>query len=217
MPNGWDEFLEKAKRQAALEEPQALQALWTEFLQRIQKSPRAEVLQVLVNAVQKAPLEQRASAALVVASLLAPLEFPPEWEQPRLRVVEALVGVMASLSLDDPGSMLNLVELSSDAHHLILGAGAIFFEVRHLWLTCRREDLRAIANLCDLGLTQMVLALRKELAKRADRPLDGKILDARIQVDAALDRYAQAARAFNSAVGEVVFKFLDLRLGNAEA
>lgn len=213
MPNGWDEFLEKVKRQAALEEPQGLQAIWTEFLQRSQKSPRAEALQMLVQAVQKAPLDQRASVAFVVATLLAPLEFPPEWEQPRLRVVDALIGLMDPLNnFEDANALTGLLESDTESALLVSGAWVVLSNANRLLIMCRREDLRTIAGLCDLGLAQVVLPLRKEFAKRAGRPLDEKILQARIRFEAALDQYAQAARAFNAAVGEVVFKFLDLRL-----
>lgn len=216
MPIGWDAFLERAKQQATSEEPRALQAVWSEFLQRIQVSPRAEALQGLAKAVQKAPLDQRASVAIVVATLLAPLEWPPEWEQHRLQLVGALMGLIDTLNPEAPSTLSPLLESGTESSLLVSGAGVVLSHTNRLLATCRWDELRIISGLCDTGISQVVLVFRKELAKRAKRPLEGRILQARIRFDAAADRYVQAARALNSVAGEVLFKFLDLRLGAPE-
>lgn len=216
MPNGWDEFLENAKRHAASEEPRALQAIWSEFLQRSQSSPRAEALQVLAQAVQKAPLDQRASVAMVVATLLAPMEWPQEWEQHRAQLVAALMELVAMVNREDPGTLMALVESGTEGAILGAGAGVVLSHAARLLLSCRWDDLRTVAGLCDVGLSQAILVIRHEFAKRAGRPLEETVLQARIRFDAAVDRYAQVARALNSAVGEVLFTYLDWRLGGPE-
>lgn len=87
-----------------------------------------------------------------------------------------------------------------------------FTAVQLLSTPCRRDQLRPIARLCDLGLHGIMGTYRSALARERGEALSGPLLDARMRFAAAFDRYAQAARALNSAAGEVLFERLDERL-----
>jgi hypothetical protein len=216
VPNGWAEFLEQAKRQVASEEQTALHAIWSEFVQRSQASPRAEGLQLLIQTVQKAPVDQRASVAVVIAALLEPLEWPLEWEQHRRGLAEALVALGPLMNPKEPSSLPALLEPRPE-EGLLLAAGFFMLScAARLLITCRRDELRMVAHLCDGGFGQSTMTLRLILARKAGKPLEGASLQARMRWDAAVERYAQAARALNSAAGEVFFTYLDERLGGLE-
>jgi hypothetical protein len=122
----------------------------------------------------------------------------------------------ATVNFEDPSTLTALVESGTERVILVSGAGVMLSLAARLLLSCRWDELRAVAGLCDVGLSQVVLVFRHEFAKRGSRPLEEPVLQARIRFDAAVDRYAQVARALNSAVGEVLFKYLDLRLGGPE-
>jgi hypothetical protein len=217
VPTGWDEFADKVKRLLESGAQVDLHALWTEFLQRSQTSPRAQALQLLAKSVEKAPIDQRVSVAIVLTSLLAPVEWPPEWEQHRLRLVEALESLLSAMHPGEPGSLAAMLELKpeEDVFH-VSGAFMLSCGVQLLRTPCRRDQLRPVAQLCDIGLEQLLIAYRRAISRKGGQSQQGPILEARMRFDADFDRYAQAARAFNSAVGEVLFERLDERLERSE-
>lgn len=216
MPTGWTEYLEKFKRQMAAGEPTDPHALWSEFLQQSKTSPRAEALQLFAQIVQKAPIAQRLTVAALLTSLLEPLEWPPEWEQHRPQLLGALELLLTAVSPMKPDSLSTQLGLTLDGNALLSGGVFILSSAAQLLFTSRRDQLHTVAGLCDVGLHQLVVALRHAFARRAKQPMGEALLQARIRFDAALERYAQAARALNSATGEVLFTNLDMRLGGPE-
>jgi len=99
VPKGWAEYLERFRQQVDSGQADS-HALWSEFLQLSQTSPRAKGLELFARIVKKSSVEERASAAVMLAALLEPLEWPPEWEQHRPALLDAM-GVLA-LAVD-PG------------------------------------------------------------------------------------------------------------------
>jgi hypothetical protein len=77
---------------------------------------------------------------------------------------------------------------------------------------CRRDQLRIVARLCNIGQTTCHQVYRHALARRRGAPVSGALLDARTRYVFAFEHYAVAARALNSAVEEVLFEGLDARL-----
>jgi hypothetical protein len=210
VPNGWAEFLERVEQQAESGQAEP-HALWSEFLRRSQTSPRAQTLQVLTDILQKSPIEARASVAVMLASLLAPLEWPPEWEQHRPGLVEALKSLSSVIGPSKPDSLTVLLGLRSD--EVGWGGGGMFLTAFQLLSTpCRRDQLRPVARLCWLGLHGIMRTYRDALDRVRESSQSGPILEARMRFAAAFDRYAQAARALNAAAGEVLFERLDERL-----
>jgi hypothetical protein len=211
VPNGWAEYIRRIKQQADSGQTDA-HALWSEFLQRSQTSPRARGLELFAKVVQKFPVEERVTVAILVASLLDPLEWPPEWEQHRPGLVEALESLSSLLDSRNPNSLTTLLKLSPDELRY-WGGGVMFFTAVQLLSTpCRRDQLRPVARLCDAGFHGIMTAYRHALDRAGGSALSGPILEARMQFAAAFERYAQAARALNSAAGEVLFEMLDGRL-----
>lgn len=212
MPNGWAEFLERIKQQAESDQTD-IHAIWSEFLQRSQTSPRAEGLELFAKLVQKAPIEDRVAVAVVVASLLDPLEWPPEWEQHRPGLVAALGLLSFALDPMKPDSLAALLKLNSDDVGYYWSGVFMFVTASQLLSTpCRRDQLRLVARLCNTGFHIIMKTYRHAFARAGGSALSDPILEARVRFAAAFDRYAQAARALNSAVGEVLFENLDERL-----
>jgi hypothetical protein len=185
-------------------------ALWSEFLQRSQTSPRAQGLQLFAKLVQKSPVEDRAGVAVLVASLLDPLEWPPEWEQHRPGLVEALKSLSSVIS-PGPDSLTVLLGLKPGEAVMSYWVGGFMFSTASqlLSIPCRRDELHPVARLCCTGLGLIIQTYRREFAKAGESSLSGSILEARMRFAAAFDRYAQAARALNAAAGEVLFVGLD--------
>jgi hypothetical protein len=211
VPNGWAEFLERIKQQ--LESGQTdSRALWSDFLQRSQTSPRAQGLELFAKIVQKFPIEERVAVASLLASILDPLEWPPEWEQHRLALIEALGLLSYDLDPGKPNSLTVLLKLNSDdvgywnGVYMFLTAGQL------LGTPCRRDQLRVVARQSNIGLHSILKTYRHALARGGGSTQSGSLLEARMRFAAAFDRYVQAARALNSAVGEVLFENLDERL-----
>ncbi len=212
MPNGWAEFLERIKQQALANQVDA-RALWSEFLQLGQTSPRAQAIQFLAEAVRKVPIVDRMSIAILVTSLLAPLEWPPEWEQHRLPLVEALDSLGRALDPRQPDTLFALLELEPDVEIIHTAGGVMLSSAADLLRPpCRRDQLRLGAHLSNAGYHACLVTYHRTLAKHAEESRAGPLLEARMKLAASLDKYAQAARALNSAVGEVLFTRLDERL-----
>ena len=212
MPNGWAEFLERVEQQ--LESGQAdSHAIWSEFLQLGQTSPRAQGIQIFAEVVQKLPTEDRVTAALGVAALLAPLEWPPEWEQHRLPLVEALESLVRAINPHQPDSLPALLELAPDEQVIHATGRAMLASAADLLRTpCRRDQFRLGARLCNVGYYSCLFVYRGARLRPAEESREGSLLEARMKLAASFDRYAQAARALNSEVGEVLFEQLDERL-----
>lgn len=211
MPTGWAEYLERVKQQVDSGQADP-HALWSEFLQLSQTSPRAQALEVLTRVVQKSPVEERVAAAVTVAMMLDPLEWPPEWEQHRPGLLESLKELVAVVGLEKPDSLTTLLALTPDEARYWSGFVMFLTAGELLSTPCRREQLRPVARLCWGGLSTIITTYRHALARAGAAALSGPILEARMRFDAAFDRYAQAARALNAAVGEVLFDRLDDRL-----
>jgi hypothetical protein len=188
-------------------------AIWSEFLQLGQTSPHAQGIQLLAEAVQKIPMDDRMSVALVVTSLLAPFEWPPEWEQHRLPLVEALDSLVRAMDPAQPDSLPALLPLGpNDKSHHANGRFMLVSAAALIRSPCRRDQLRVGAGLCTLGYYSCLSVYRRVITKLAEETQAGPLLEARMKLAASLDRYAQAARALNSAVGEALFEKLDERL-----
>jgi hypothetical protein len=210
VPKGWAEFLERFNQQVDSGQADP-HALWSEFLQLSQTSPRAPALEVLTKVVQKSPVEDRVAAAAMVAVLLNRLEWPPEWEQLRPGLLEALDALYSVVDPIRSDSLTTLLDLGPDegyANDIVMFLTA----VELLTTPCRRDELRPVARLCWRGLFSIITTYRPALARAGGAARSGPLLEARMRFDAAFDRYAQAARALNAAAGEVLFDRLDDRL-----
>ncbi|HLM45773.1 MAG TPA: hypothetical protein VK458_18005 [Myxococcaceae bacterium] len=162
--------------------------------------------------MKKSSVEERASAAVMLAALLEPLEWPPEWEQHRPALLDAM-GVLA-LAVDPgkPDSLTTLLALGPDEMHYWSGLTMFLTAGELLSTPCRRDQLRSVARLCWTGLFNIITTCGDALVRAGEAARSGPLLEARMRFDAAFDRYAQAARALNAAAGEVLFDRLDDRL-----
>lgn len=206
MANGWAEFLERVGKQteAGQLDPQAV---WTEFLRLSQQSPRYKMILPLANIVQKAPADERIVAAAALAVLLAQLEWPPEWELLRPGLLKALEEL---LDITDPTSSTSLTALLAPDRTETVAAFTMLSISRSLLRSCGRYELPYTARLCNMGMLFSMMTYRRELQSR--QGVDKPLMDALMRYAVACERYAQAARALNSAMGEVLFEGLDARL-----
>jgi hypothetical protein len=211
VPKGWAEFLVRFKQQVESGQTD-FHALWSEFLQRSQTSPRAQALKLFASAVQKSPVEDRVAAATMMAMVLEPLEWPPEVEQHRPGLLAALNALVSIVDSDKPDSLTTLLALNSDEMGYWGGALMFLTAVQLLSTPCRRDQLRPVAQLCWNGLFGIITTYQLALDRAGERARSGPLLEARMRFDAAFDRYAQAARALNAAAGDVLFDGLDERL-----
>jgi len=148
----------------------------------------------------------------MVAMLLGPLEWPPEWEQHRPGLLDALDALYSAVDPGKPDSLTTLLTQSSDEVRSWSGLVMFVNAAQLLSTPCRRDQLRPVARLCWSGLFSIITTYRHALARAGGAALSSPILEARMRFDAAFDRYAQAARALNAAAGEVLFDRLDDRL-----
>jgi hypothetical protein len=217
VPSGWAELLGKLLEQLKESNRPDVKSAWSEFVRQGKVSSHAPVLENIVKVGQNLPAVSRVALALNVSALLAPVEWPLEWEKARPRFVESLEAMLRAMSPDQPDSFAALLELGDDALAYATGY-AVLQSVLNLFRTpCRRAELRFVARLCNIGHTSCLSVYRRALARRRGQPMNGALLDARTRYVVALEHYSLAARALNSAVGAVLFEGLDARLEAPEA
>jgi len=160
-----------------------IEAVWEHFRALAATSEQAG-LPALVARFDAAPAQDRLALAGTIAGMLGPVEWPVAWREPRERLVRAIAQLLRVASASVKDDLLAL-----DVEPLRLAR-------RLLDVPCRRDELRHVADLCDLGVVQL----------NPDRR------DARqVAFAVAVGTYIEAARGLNHACGVVLFKILEWR------
>lgn len=186
-------------------------ALWADFQLRATRTVGPE-LHMITATVQRLPEEERAAVAAAIAALLAPVAWPDEWEVARPALLNGLDGLLHELRSSRADSFPRLLGLEADAE--LFAGGYIALEIARDFFAapCRRDELRAAARCCSLGLSLCRRALRRGLDRRGAEPLASTLHEARARYLIAFQRYALAGRVLNDAIGAVVFEELDTPL-----
>ncbi len=198
VATGWAEYLEQLRRLAS-EGTRDHLAGWATFEKLAAGSPQPEPLMLLVRLGRDLPERERYRLAVAVTRLLAPMEWPLEWEVVRPGLIYALSELADEMDPDGHDSFFG---------HVVTKEGAKTRRIAHLTIVAaidllrkpRRDQLRSIAMLCNASMAACIEAYR-QFSKSV--PL------ANTQVfGLAIAEYASAADLLNDATGAVLFEGL---------
>jgi hypothetical protein len=180
------------------------EAVWDAFRHVVATSEHA-ALPELCARFHAAPANDRLALAGAIASLLAPVEWPASWREPRQRLVRALDDLVLVTAPDSIS-----FDLTLDERDLYFAGWTDLTLARDLLrIPCRRDELRAVAKLCDMGNFARWRAFGRALARAGERSLENPVATTRRRFAVAFGVYAEAARAMNDACGLVLFSGLD--------
>ncbi len=200
-PQGWAELLDWMQERSAAGQLDP-EVAWDHF-RALAATSKHPGLGELVTRFRAAPSKDRLALVGTIASLLAPVEWPAAWEEPRRRLVDALRELL--LAIDDTFGDLGQEE---DLYRAGLNTLSVARDL--LRTPCRRDELRTVARLCALGNAWCGRAARRALDLPGERALDESLRAAQRRHAIAFAIYAEAARAMNAACGVVLFTGLDL-------
>ena len=200
-PQGWAELLAWLQERSAAGQLDP-EAAWQHFraLAATSKHPGVADLTVRFRA---APSRDRLALVGTIASMLAPVEWPEAWDDPRRRLVGALGELV--LAIDD-----SFLDLGEDEEIYRAGMNALSVARDILRAALRRDELRAVARLCALGNAWCARAVGRALERAGERELDERAGAAQRRHAIAFAIYAQAARTMNEACGAVIFTGLEV-------
>lgn len=150
----------------------------------------------------------------IIAGLLAPTEWPIEWEAQRPELVRALTqlaretrpGVDAG---SEPPAFFAQVELGPERAAFELAHRTLATAVDLLSTPCRRDQVASVANLCNLATSTLRVVYQRALAVQGEGAMREPLLGAHLRYRVAALRYNDAALAMNDAIGAVIFHPFD--------
>jgi len=148
----------------------------------------------------------------MIAKLVANVDWPPNWEPSRQRLVSAMESLLLTINPQSPDSFPALLDLQEAKEQHVIGYAVLQSALNLLRTPCRLDELRFVARLCNVGNTACIRAYQRVLPQRMRQPKPGALLDARTRYVIAFEHYAMAARELNSLVQSVLFEGLDIRL-----
>jgi hypothetical protein len=176
---------------------------WQHFRELAATSKHPAIGELVVR-FRAAPAKDRVALVGTIASILAPVEWPPAWDEARRQLVAALGGLL--LAMDD-----GFGDLGQDDEIFRAGISTLSVARDLLRAPCRRDELRAVARLCDLGNAWCWRAAGRALERVGARAADEPVREAnRRRALIAYATYAQAARTMNDMCGATVFAGLEL-------
>ncbi len=204
--SGWAELLRWVRLRVQREERDPA-ATWSRFQKLAARSERAEILKHVVRVGRLLPDLERYRLAVSITRMLAPIEWPSEWSEARLRLVSALDTLVEETDPDAASSFFGLHDLGPDAVLQRVGHRVVQNSRDLLQRPCRRDELAVVARLCNAGNAACLLAYRRAVKRSAALVTDDQA--ARAHYRSAFEAYAEAAGALNEVVGAVLFEGLD--------
>ena len=189
--------------------------LWNSFSFLTVRWQRATDGQGLLKSIESQP--NRHFTAMMMTALLAPTEWPLEWEAQRPELVRALAelrrqsrssGPPASVG-GEPATFFALVDLGADRAAVEIGHRVLATAVDLLGTPCRRDQVAAGADLCNLATSRLGTAYQRALAQQAELAMREPLFAAHLRYRVAALRYDDAALAMNDAIGSVLFHPFD--------
>ena len=211
MSDGWLAFISRIERQHRAGRVDHA-ALWADFQAQIKDSRLSSLLQFAPGYAERLPPDKRSGFALMIAKLVANVDWPPNWEPGRRRLVNAMESLLLTINPQSPDSFPALLELQETEEQHVVGYAVLQTALNLLRVPCKIDELRFVARLCNVGNTACIRAYQRVLPQRMRQPVSGPLLDARTRYVIAFEHYAMAARDLNSLVQTVLFEGLDARL-----
>ena len=211
-PQGWAELLAWTQQQSMAGKLDAEEA-WRFFRDLAATSAQAG-LPELASRFDLAPAGDRLILAVTSARMLAPVEWPLSWVEPRRRLASTLDEIVRDAA---PDAIAQTFELTLDEADLYRAGWNDLIAARDLLrVPCRRDELRTVGRLCDAGNFARRRALGRALLRLGERAT-AQVIAARDRHAISFEVYAAAARSMNGACGTVMFGGLDFSLGQVKA
>lgn len=202
MTTGWAEFLGRLRRLAS--KGQRNHAVgWATFEKLAQGSPQQKTLAIVVRLGHELPERERYRLAVAVTRLLAPIEWPEEWEAVRPSLADAISRLASEMNPDEENTLFAKIATRKGAESRRMAYLAMA-SAEDLLRKPRRDQLRTIAMLCNAGMAVCI-----ETHRQCSRTTDSSNLHA---FGAAIANYAAAASSLNEAAGAVLFEGLHAAL-----
>lgn len=198
VATGWAEFLKRLRRLASAGERDHA-AGWTMFKRLARASPQQGTLDILVHVGQDLPERERYRLAVGVTRLLAPIEWPEEWEGVRPGLADALLRLSMQMDPDAEDSFFARIATKTGAEARRMAQLAMV-SAEDLLRKPRRDQLRTVALLCNAGMAVCI-----ETHRRFSKTSDTREFQA---FGMAIAGYTEAAGRLNEATGAVLFEGL---------
>lgn len=202
VATGWAEFLKRLQR-LAIKGQRNHAAGWATFEELAQHSPRRETLAIFLRLGQVLPERERYQLAVAVTRLLAPIDLPQEIEAVRPRLADAVSRLSEEMDPDDDDSFFASIANQKGADRRRM-AHLAMVSAEDLLRKPRRDQLRTIGLLCNVGMTECINAQRK-YGRLSKSPQSNRF-------GTALADYVASADAMNDATGAVLFEGLHASL-----
>lgn len=215
MATGWQELLEQMRAASNDVHGKEWDGLWKSFAFLMVRSTAFGDGHAMVAYVEHDPTKY--ALALLLTALLAPTEWPVEWEAQRPELVRALAELRRQTRSSEPTanagreppSFFALVELGPDKATVEIGHRVLATAVDLLGTPCRRDQVPTVADLCNLATSRLGAAYQRALARQGELAMREPLLAAHLRYRVAALRYDDAALAMNDAIGSVLFHPFD--------
>ena len=202
VTTGWNEFLGRLGRLANRGQ-RNYEAGWATFEKLVQSSPRQETLAIFLRLGRELPERERYRLAVGVTRLLAPIEWPQEWEAVRPTLADAISRLASEMDPDEENSFFAQIATRKGAEPRRMAYLAMA-SAEDLLRKPRRDQLRTIAMLCNAGMAVCI-----ETHRQCSKTMNSSNLHS---FGAAIADYATAAGLLNEAAGAVLFEGLHAAL-----
>jgi hypothetical protein len=189
---------------------------WEQFRALAATSEQAGLAELAAR-FRAMPGKDRLALAGTIAGMLAPVEWPAAWKEPRLRLVRALDELLRELKDGEPGALPTLLDLGGDRDLYASGRREIATARDLLRTPCRRDEIRIAGWMCEIGSFSCWQALERTVQRLSRNDATEAIVTARRRYASAHGVYVEAARAMNDACGAVLIGIADLRFPSLEA
>lgn len=192
---GWAELLAWMQERSAAGELDP-DAVWNEFRALAVTSEQPGVPE-LANRFHPARAQDRLMLAATVSRMLAVLEWPSSWREPRDHLLSALEDLVREFD-----ALEKLVDLGDKKHHLSMGRNAVVMGREMLRTPCRRDQLALVATTCTSGVLSCAIVVSEAAAEAG---YNDALAVAYRHFIITFNTFAEAARAMNSVCGSVLF------------
>jgi hypothetical protein len=212
VATGWQELLEQRRKvPAGTDEAEAWNSVWSTFASLVIRSPRFTDGPGMLRAIESS--SSRYTDAFLIALLLAPTEWPIEWEARRPELVRALSELRRQTRLGDPQASANpepatffaQIELGVDKAAIEISHRVLAAAVDLLGTPCRRDQIGSVADLCNVATSKLHAAYQRAVAQQGETAMREPLLGAHLRYRVAALRYDDAAMVMNNAIGSVLF------------
>lgn len=215
MATGWQELFEHLRAASGVNVDSPHWARdQASFAQLLGRSPHFFAGSTVLKLIESQPHPWAWAWMAVIAGLLAPIEWPLEWEARRPELLRALTDLARQTRLSDPkahaarepATLFSQVDLGPDKAAVELSHRILSSAVTLLGTPCRRDQVTPVADLCNAGTAALRATYQRILAQQEEGAMREPLLDPHLRYRVAVLRYDDAALAMNDAIGAVLFQ-----------